>query len=117
MKKLICLLILGLSVSLSATECRYSDGKIVFAIAESNGEYAFTELQREKLIDEYGSADDVTPTDFEVAVSTCVGKFVSRSDFLSCFTKEGLFQRLSKMRSDFDTAIDLGDTQRARLIR
>src|SRR3990167_7810407 len=109
-----------LVLSVSSVFCipsRIVDGKIKYAIATINGEIAWDEAEKQSLVnkfEELGGTTTVTtvnmlPTAAEIGVSTNVLSFKNHSDYISCLTKSGLFQKIKILKDEYDFAVEIND--------
>ena len=112
-----------------ATDFRSVDGKIEFAVAKVDGQIVWTEAEKIKLKNDktkvaVGTVTAYSPTvvnntpqKFEINLSTIIPERMSHGKFLELQTKDGLFGKISAIKVDLDLAVDLGDIQRAELLR
>ena len=113
---------------LYATDFRTIDGKIQFPVAKVDGENVWTNPEKTQMISDKTKVavgtvtaysptiTNITPTKFEVALSTIISEKMSRESFESLQTKDGLFEKMRSIKADLDLANDLGDIQRANLL-
>lgn|SRR3990167_9887996 len=77
------------SMAHAASPSRWDDGNIIFATATVGGIAAFTADEKDVLIASLGGqVVFVTPTFYEVAITTTLGKFSSWDDFNKTMTSQ-----------------------------
>ena len=129
MKKIAILFLIFNARYLWATEFRTLDGRVEFAVAKVDGEIAWTEVEKTKMTNDrmkiavgtitaYSpTVESLTPAKYEIALSTIIAEKMNSEKFASLQTKDGLFEKMRTIKSDLDLANDIGDTQRAGLLK
>lgn len=104
-----------------ATEARFvsdvNGKRIEFPIAKADGKVAWNQTEKSRL-DVFASTASVSvvrANTEELAISTCIAKFDSRSDFLDSLTKTGLESKLISLKQQLDLAVDLGSSNEKSL--
>ncbi len=111
MRKIIFAGIIGFapSVLMAITPSALIEGKIVFAISTVGGRAAYTQAQKDALIaDQGGAVVNLTPTFYELAVSTNISQWQNYSEFVDLLTsKAALTDRVLDLESDLLAYTDL----------
>ena len=126
--KNIIIFLLAYSFSICYAEIRFVNKKIQIAIATVDGIEVYTKTDKDKLMDEktkvkigtitahIPAVSDLVPTEYEINISTILSP-ISHSEYQKYLTKEGLWDRLLKLKSEIELAIELKDVTKEKNLK
>ena len=126
--KNIIIFLLAYSFSICYAEIRFVNKKIQIAIATVDGIEVYTKTDKDELVDKKTKVKigtitshipvvaDLAPTEYEINISTILFPS-SHSEYQRCLTREGLWDKLLKLKSEIELAIELNDIAKEKNLK
>lgn len=93
---------------------KFNDNKIYLPLYKFKNKYVYSNQEKSK-IDQENSVNYstmaapaiYTAPDIQIQISSIIGEFKSKQEFIDCLTKEGLFKKIVELKSQYHAWLEV----------